>query len=145
VTQIESILQELRDLSNQYNKKEISKDELNISLDLLVKRLENVKINYSIRPLSFLSETVAKIFNQRLIQVRNKAIEAINMLKKTDNRKSYNAKVRYLIDRKLYFGQLHHQIVKNIMSYESIISIEHLKLTGDIFIIGGGTDEQGQN
>jgi hypothetical protein len=114
---INGILTELVDISQEYNDGIIDKDELNLKLDLIKIRIESIEINYRKQPLDYLDDRIRLSFNQLLFRAKFKSLSSIQLLKDTKNRKSYNAKLRFILKNKLFFNQLHRTLQRNIEAY----------------------------
>jgi hypothetical protein len=114
---INEMLTELVEISKEYNDGIIEKDELNLKLDLIKIRIESIEINYKKQPLDYLDDRVRASFNQLLFRTKFKSLSSIHLLKDTKNRKSYNAKLRFILKNKLFFNQLHRTLQRNIEAY----------------------------
>jgi hypothetical protein len=138
--EINSMLEELMEYSKEYNMDEISKEELNLKLDLLISRIEKVEINFTEQPMDTLPEYVKGSFNALLFQSKYKAIESIKTLKDAKEKRSVNARLRKVLGNKLYFRSLYSVMWKNINGYVNRNGLQHWNPNMQIFIIQGGNE-----
>lgn len=113
---IDELIKELVSISNEYNR-DNDKEIINLKLDLLIKRVENISLNMDEAPLKAIDSFIKGKFNQLLYKHKVKAIQGLVMLKEADSKRKYNHKARRLIDSKMYFPRLHKTMTKNIESY----------------------------
>ncbi|QFT88069.1 hypothetical protein FIU87_05400 [Bacillus sp. THAF10] len=114
---IEEMVQELTEYSTEYNKRELCKEELNLKIQLIIKRIEYVQIDYSHSPFIYLPSEVLKVFSNLLARYKSKAVDSLKQLLKADNKASYNKKARYLVQRKLYFLSFDSTIQRNVQAW----------------------------
>jgi hypothetical protein len=124
---IEPMLEELKEISKDWNSEVITKDELNLKLDLLLLRIEFIEIDYSKSPLTRLDARIQDSFNQLLFRTKYKAKHCINLLKDTSNKKGYNARLRLIINNKLYFNPLYKTIKNSISGYIDRNKLRHTR------------------
>lgn len=113
---IDDIIQELIDISNEWNNDEISTEVRNMKLELLINQVEQLQIQLS-NPIENLPPHVTNVLNQLLSRHKYKAIYNLNQLKQADPKRQYNSMARLLIQRKLYFPSLHRSFKRNIWAY----------------------------
>ena len=122
---IDELIEELISISNEYNR-DNDKEIINLKLDLLINRVENISLNMDNAPLEALDGFVKAKFNQLLYKHKMKAIQGLEMLKEADSKRKYNHKARRLIDSKLYFPRLHATMNKNIESYTRVNRLQYV-------------------
>ncbi|WP_066385488.1 hypothetical protein [Neobacillus mesonae] len=137
---IDELIQELIDISQEWNSSEISTDTRNLKLELLESQLEQLQIDFSIQPFKLVSYGNQGTFKQLLNQHVAKAKVGLNTLKSTDNKRKYNAAARHLISRKLYFSALNRSIQRSISAYEFVNKMQPAS-DYQIFILGGNSNE----
>lgn len=133
---INELIQELVHYSSEWNNNKISKDELNIKLDLISNRLKLIEIDFSNDPLYILDSHVMASFNQILYQTQYKAIQSLNTLKDTDDKRSYNASLRRLLESKFYFKSLNSTMQKNVHAYIKRNKLRYVSARIQVFILG---------
>jgi hypothetical protein len=114
---IDEIIQELTDISIEWNKREITTEVRNLRLDLLIQQLQQLDLNYNRRPLLYISKEAKQVFNQLLKRHIYKAVSSLDLLKETTNKKSYNSKARAIVSRKLFFHSLQKTMERNITGW----------------------------
>jgi hypothetical protein len=114
---INFVVDDLITISEEFNTGEITKEELDIKLELLIQNLEAITINFSEAPLKNIDKRIKDSFNQLLFKTKHKAISCIYLLISTKNKKSYNSKLRWMVTNKLYFNNLNMTLTKSIESY----------------------------
>lgn len=114
---IDELVNELIEYSQEWNEDEITKEELNCKLELLIKRLELVELNIYGNEFSSIAESIKQTFSQLHFKTRYKAISCIQLLINTPNKASYNAKLRWILKTKLYYKQLFKTLNNNIHAY----------------------------
>lgn len=123
---IDDMIQELIDISNEWNNDEISTEVRNMKLELLINQVEQLQIQFS-NPLENLPPHVTNVLVQLLSRHKYKAIINLNQLKQADPKRQYNAIARLSIQRKLYFPSLHRSIKRNIWAYAFANKMRHVK------------------
>ena len=123
---IDDMILELNDISQEWNCEEISSEVRNMKLELLISQVEQLEIQFS-NPLENLPPRVTNVFNQLLSRHKYKAIINLNQLKQATTKRHYNAIVRLLIQRKLYFPSLHRSFKRNIWAYAYANKMRHVK------------------
>lgn len=111
---IEAILHDFRDAAVEVNAREISKEEFNLKMDLLAARIGAVRIDYAAAHI----HAWQGHFTQLLFQTRFKAVEALQELKRTEGRRTFNNKVRGALETQLFFRSLHRTIEANTRAYQ---------------------------
>jgi hypothetical protein len=139
--EINSMLQELIDYSKDYNMDEISKEELNLKLDLLSERLQRVEINFNEQPMDILPKHVKNSFNALLFQSKYRTIESIQTLIESTDKRSYNVRVRQVLGHKLYFRSLYRTMWNNINAYVTRNGLQYWNTNMQIFVLGGNENE----
>lgn len=112
--QIDEIIEKLRVYAGEFSASEIGKEEFNLKVDLLIRKVERIEINYDVTSFSLQSN----IFNQLLFQCKYKAITALKELQQTGQKRIFNAKIRQVLANKLYFLSLHYSLTNNIDKYQ---------------------------
>ena len=114
---IDEMIQELTDYSTEYNTGDISKEELNLKLQLIISRIQELQIDYSHSPFVYLPADVLKVFTNLLNRYKAKATVSLTTLIEANSKASYNRKARHLIEKKLYFQSLFTAINRNITGW----------------------------
>ncbi|MFB5196153.1 hypothetical protein ACE198_14690 [Neobacillus sp. KR4-4] len=140
MNEINTICQELIDYSKEWYQDEITKDELNLKLDLLISRIERIEINYR-QPLDMASDKAKDTFNSLLAKTRYKAIISLNTLKATSKKQSYKAKVNFILKNKMFYGNLHRTMRNNIQGYLHRNQLQYWNPNLSIFKLGGMENE----
>jgi hypothetical protein len=140
MNEINAICQELIDYSKDWYQDEITKDELNLKLDLLISRIERLEINYR-QPLDMASDKAKSTFDSLLSKTKYKAVSSIKVLKATSKKQSYKAKVNFLLKNKLYFGSFARTIQNNIQGYLHRNQLQYWNPNLSIFKLGGNVNE----
>ncbi|WP_413299714.1 hypothetical protein AA0X95_16605 [Bacillus sp. 1P10SD] len=140
MNEINSICQELIDYSKEWYQEEITKEELNIKLELLINRIERIEINYR-QPLDLASDKAKDSLNSLLSKTRYKAIIGINNLIATTNKKAYTSKVNFLLKNKLYYGSLQRTMKNNIQGYIHRNQLHYWNPNVEIFKLRGNENE----
>jgi hypothetical protein len=140
VNEINAICQELIQYSTEFFKDEITKDELNIKLDLLIGRIERIEINYS-QPLEIKNDRVLQSFQQLLFKSKFKAIESISGLKATSRKQSYTAKLNRILKNKLYFSSLQRTLQNTAKAYVLKNQLQYWNPNLQVFKLGELKDE----
>ncbi|MBN3556055.1 hypothetical protein JYA63_17380 [Fictibacillus nanhaiensis] len=111
---IEAILKELKEYAAEFTGEVISKEEFNLKMDLLIRKIDRIEINFIDTKLGL----QPNIFNQLLFQRKFKATEALRDLQQQDRKRVFNAKTRKILANKLYFLSLYHTLKHNISKYQ---------------------------
>jgi hypothetical protein len=114
---IDEFIQELTDISIEWNKREISTEVRNLRLDLLIQQVQQLDLNYDSRPLLYISKEAKQVLNQLMKRHIYKAVSSLDLLKEATNRQSYNNKARAIISRKLFFHSLQKAMQRNIAGW----------------------------
>ncbi|MGE6488788.1 hypothetical protein [Paenisporosarcina sp. NPDC076898] len=123
---IDDMIQELTDISQEWNDDEISSEVRNMKLELLISQVEQIQIQFS-NPLENLPPHVTNVYNQLLNRHKYKAVISLNELKQATTKRQYNGIARLLIQRKLYFPSLHRSFKRNIAAYANANKMIHVK------------------
>ncbi|WP_078408727.1 hypothetical protein [Priestia abyssalis] len=114
---IDELIQELTDISSEWNVGDISTEERNLKIDLLVKQLDQFQLNFGHDSLQNLNPHIHNVFTSLLNKHKSKAVVNLTSLKQADDKRKYNRIARILIERKLYFPALHRTIYRSIKGY----------------------------
>ncbi|MFJ7729279.1 hypothetical protein ACIQXV_24540 [Neobacillus sp. NPDC097160] len=140
MNEINALCHELILYSTEWYQDEISKEELNLKMDLLLSRIDKIEINYR-QPLDISSVKAKDSFNSLLVKTKYKATASINTLIATSNKKTYKAKVNFLLKNQLYFGSLHRTMRNNINAYVLRNQLSYWNPNVEIFKLGGNENE----
>ncbi|MDF2039353.1 hypothetical protein P2R12_20685 [Cytobacillus oceanisediminis] len=139
---IEELIQELTDYSTEYNTGEISKEELNLKLELMISRIDKIQLDNSHSPFIYLPADVLGVFTNLLRRYSVKAKLGLTKLIEAPNKASYNRKARYLIERKLYYVSLHSTIHRNVQGW-AMRNTSKYPIVNDYFIIENSLEMEG--
>jgi hypothetical protein len=113
---IEGMIEELKDVSTGWNKGQLSTEERNLKIDLIIGQVKGIHINFL--PLEAATEDTRGVFKQLLTSRKFVAIESLTDLKKAgNNKRKYNSIARNLIAKKLYFSPLALTIERTARGY----------------------------
>ncbi|KON88870.1 hypothetical protein AF332_20080 [Sporosarcina globispora] len=132
----------LTDYSTEYNTGEISREELNLKLELMISRMDKVQLDYSNSPFIYLPADVLGVFNNLLRRYKAKSKLGLTKLIEAPNKASYNRKARYLIGRKLFFASLHSTIQRNVQGWAMRNNSEY-PIVNDYFIMENSLEMEG--
>jgi hypothetical protein len=138
---INEMLTELVEISQDYNIGITDKVEANLKLELLRNRIEMVEINYSKQPLDRLDSRIQSTYNQLLFRTKYKAISGFNLLIEATSKKSYNAKLRFILKNKLFFSQLHRTLLRNVEAYVKKNDLKFYNPNTPFFYQGGNKND----
>ncbi|AGK53178.1 hypothetical protein [Bacillus sp. 1NLA3E] len=139
---INKLMDELTDISIEFNKGTTTKAELLIQLDLVIGKIEGVQLNMNEAPLDRLPERVQQSFHQLLFSAKFKATEGIKGLAKdSQDKRSYNAQLRKLLGNRLYFRSLYKTMKLNSASYINRNQLTYYTPNTNIFILGGNDND----
>ncbi|KQU17809.1 hypothetical protein ASG65_26195 [Bacillus sp. Leaf13] len=130
---IDEILDDLLNAANDLNAGNLSKEEFNLTIDLMIGRINEVKINYE----GVRIHVFQRVFDQLLFQSRYKAVEALKELREVTHKKSFNNQMRAILGQKLHFQSLYRTIKANRDGYRDRNGY-FLKPDIEIFILEGG-------
>ncbi|MED4037045.1 hypothetical protein [Niallia taxi] len=123
---LNEMIEELIDISHEFSHGEITLDERNLKIDLLINQVEQLEINY-VNPIENLPMHVKSVYESLLSRHKYKAIVSLKTLKQVDNKRTYNATVRHLISKKLYFNAMLRSINRSIWGYSEVNKMVHVK------------------
>jgi hypothetical protein len=137
---INDIQSELVAISKDLNAGIIDKAEANLKLDLVIQSIESVELNLNYNPIKEIDTRIHQTFNQLLFRTKYRSVSAIQTLKTTTNRRSYNAKARHLLKQGLFFSHFHKTIKNNCEAWIRRNRLEYYNLHADVFTTKGGND-----
>jgi hypothetical protein len=139
---VNRLMDQLTEISVDYNNGVISKQEKDIKLDLLINQLELVEVNLYQQPLDELPTRVKDSYRQLMFRTRYKSIEAIKQLKEANGKVSYNASLRQVLGNRMYFKSLYRTVRVNTQAYISRNQLQYYSLNMEVFVIREGESNE---
>lgn len=113
---IEGMIEELRDISIGWNKGQLSTEERDLKIDLIIGQVKEIQINFL--PLEAATDDTRDVFKQLLTSRKFVAVESLTALKTAgNNKRKYNYMARDAIAKKLYFSPLALTIERTARGY----------------------------
>lgn len=138
---VNELMDLLKDFSTDWNDGNIDTKERNVEIDALIDHVKNLEINFTQQPLNKLPNDIKYVFNNHLKRYKLRIALALTSLKEVNNRKSYNAKVRYLLNKQLYFKSLFNLLQRSIAGYDNRNKLYFSNNSIQIFILGSENNE----
>ncbi|MFE4352458.1 hypothetical protein [Peribacillus butanolivorans] len=130
---IDEILDDLLAAIRDLNADNLSKKEFDLKIDLMIGRVNQVRINYE----GVRIHVFQRIFEQLLFQARYKAVEALKELREATHKKSFNNRVRGILRQKLHFLPLYKTVQSNMYGYRDRNGY-YLPPNIQVFVLEGG-------
>ena len=130
---IDEILDDLLNAANDLNAGNLSKEEFDLKIDLMIGRVNQVRINYA----EVRIHTFQRIFEQLLFTAKFKAVEALKELRESNHKKSFNNRVRAILGQKMHFLALYKTVQSNMYGYRDRNGY-YLPSNIEVFILEGG-------
>ncbi|CEG30039.1 hypothetical protein [Peribacillus simplex] len=131
---IDEILDDLLTAATDLNAGNLSREEFNLTVDLLIRRVNQVRINYEGARI----HVFQRVFNQLLFSAKFKAMEGLKEFKEAaTHKKSFNNRIRGILGQKLHFLSLYRTIKANRDGYRDRNGY-YLKSDIEIFVLEGG-------
>lgn len=130
---INEITQDLKDINQDWNTGIIGIETRNTKLDLLIQRMDLIEIDMSRQPLEVLPVNLQTSYKSLELKTCLKAIDCLQLLQRTKNKRSYNVKLRGMIKNKLYFLQLYKTVTRNRWAYADRNKLKYYNMNLQIF------------
>jgi hypothetical protein len=139
---ITEMIEEIKEISTSYNKGEMTKEEVNLQLKVMLVNISNLAIDFSHTPLDRIPEQRVKdVFNQMLYKHQYKATNYLNLMIQANKKVTYNKYARLVIQTQLFFVPFSNCMKRNIEGYTHRNDFKHVKPFQILIMKGNDTNE----